>query len=107
MTLQAKNAHGKSQEADCHPSVWTHEELKQLVGAIDRGSPKGRRDYAIIRSRAAWVCAARTLKPVLENLTDGEKLCLPSRKQAAHGTAACLGCGLGSDRLPEIWEAEG
>ena len=30
------------------PSVWTQEELKQLVGAIDLGSPKGKRDYAII-----------------------------------------------------------
>lgn len=30
------------------PSVWTKEELVALVGAIDRGSPKGKRDYAII-----------------------------------------------------------
>lgn len=30
------------------PSVWTKEELKKLFGAIDRGSPKGKRDYAII-----------------------------------------------------------
>lgn len=30
------------------PSVWTHEELKMLIGAIDRGNPKGKRDYAII-----------------------------------------------------------
>ena len=30
------------------PSVWTADELKQLIGAIDRGSPKGKRDYAII-----------------------------------------------------------
>lgn len=30
------------------PSVWTSEELKQLIAAIDRGSPKGKRDYAII-----------------------------------------------------------
>ena len=30
------------------PSVWTHEELKKLIDAIDRGSPKGKRDYAII-----------------------------------------------------------
>lgn len=30
------------------PSVWTTDELKQLMGAIDRGSPKGKRDYAII-----------------------------------------------------------
>jgi len=30
------------------PSVWTQEELKRLIEAIDRGSPKGKRDYAII-----------------------------------------------------------
>ncbi len=30
------------------PSVWTKDELKQLFTAIDRGSPKGKRDYAII-----------------------------------------------------------
>ncbi|QNK89829.1 tyrosine-type recombinase/integrase [Sporosarcina sp. resist] len=30
------------------PSVWTPDELKKLVNAIDKGSPKGKRDYAII-----------------------------------------------------------
>ena len=30
------------------PSVWTKDELKKLIDAIDRGSPKGKRDYAII-----------------------------------------------------------
>lgn len=30
------------------PSAWTEDELKKLIGAIDRGSPKGKRDYAII-----------------------------------------------------------
>ncbi len=30
------------------PSVWTKGELEALIGAIDRGSPKGKRDYAII-----------------------------------------------------------
>ena len=30
------------------PSVWTRDELKKLFAAIDRGSPKGKRDYAII-----------------------------------------------------------
>lgn len=30
------------------PSVWTSDELKKLIAAIDRGSPKGKRDYAII-----------------------------------------------------------
>lgn len=30
------------------PSVWSAEDLKKLIGAIDRGSPMGKRDYAII-----------------------------------------------------------
>ena len=30
------------------PSVWTEDELKRLITAIDRGSPIGKRDYAII-----------------------------------------------------------
>ena len=30
------------------PSVWTKKELDALIGAIDRGNPKGKRDYAII-----------------------------------------------------------
>ena len=30
------------------PSVWTAEDLEKLIGAIDRGSPIGKRDYAII-----------------------------------------------------------
>jgi site-specific recombinase XerD len=30
------------------PSIWTKDELKKLIAAIDRGSPKGKRDYAII-----------------------------------------------------------
>jgi len=30
------------------PSVWTKQELDALICAIDRGSPKGKRDYAII-----------------------------------------------------------
>ena len=30
------------------PVVWAHNELKQLIEVIDRGSPIGKRDYAII-----------------------------------------------------------
>lgn len=30
------------------PSVWTVSDLKKLIAAIDRGSPMGKRDYAII-----------------------------------------------------------
>jgi site-specific recombinase XerD len=38
----------KARKQTAIPSVWTHDELKKLFGAIDRGSPKGKRDYAII-----------------------------------------------------------
>ena len=38
----------KARKQTAIPSVWTHEELKKLIGVIDRGSPKGKRDYAII-----------------------------------------------------------
>jgi len=38
----------KTKKQTSIPSVWTHDELKKLIGAIDRGSPKGKRDYAII-----------------------------------------------------------
>lgn len=30
------------------PTVWTVDEVKRLLGVIDRGSPTGKRDYAII-----------------------------------------------------------
>ena len=46
--LAAKMPMVKARKQTAIPSVWTQEELKQLVRAIDRGSPKGKRDYAII-----------------------------------------------------------
>ena len=30
------------------PSVWTKDEIQKLIAVIDRGSPRGKRDYAII-----------------------------------------------------------
>lgn len=38
----------KARKQTSIPSVWTNDELKKLIGAIDRASPKGKRDYAII-----------------------------------------------------------
>lgn len=38
----------KARKQTAIPSVWTNDELKRLIDAIDRGSPKGKRDYAII-----------------------------------------------------------
>lgn len=38
----------KGHKQTCIPSTWTHDELKKLTDAIDRGNPTGKRDYAII-----------------------------------------------------------
>jgi site-specific recombinase XerD len=38
----------KARKQTSIPSVWSTEELTKLIGAIDRASPKGKRDYAII-----------------------------------------------------------
>jgi len=38
----------KARKQTSIPSVWTQEELTRLIEAIDRASPKGKRDYAII-----------------------------------------------------------
>lgn len=38
----------KARKQTSIPSIWTKEELAKLIGAIDRASPKGKRDYAII-----------------------------------------------------------
>jgi site-specific recombinase XerD len=38
----------KARKQTSIPSVWTKEELTKLIEAIDRASPKGKRDYAII-----------------------------------------------------------
>jgi site-specific recombinase XerD len=38
----------KGRKQTAIPSVWTQEELKKLISAIDRANPKGKRDYAII-----------------------------------------------------------
>ena len=38
----------KARKQTSIPSVWTNDELKKLIEAIDRASPKGKRDYAII-----------------------------------------------------------
>jgi integrase len=38
----------KARKQTSIPSVWSKEELTKLIGAIDRASPKGKRDYAII-----------------------------------------------------------
>jgi site-specific recombinase XerD len=44
------------------PSVWTEDELKKLIAAIDRGSPKGKRDYAIILMACCLGLRSRDIK---------------------------------------------
>lgn len=46
--LAAKTPMVQARKQTHIPSVWTRDELKKLISAIDRGSPKGKRDYAII-----------------------------------------------------------
>lgn len=46
--LAAKTPMVQARKQTRIPSVWTKEELDALIGAIDRGNPKGKRDYAII-----------------------------------------------------------
>lgn len=46
--LAAKTPMVQARKQTRIPSVWTEDELKRLIGAIDRDNPKGKRDYAII-----------------------------------------------------------
>lgn len=46
--LAAKTPMVQARKQTRIPSVWTKEELDALIGAIDRGNPKGKRDYAIV-----------------------------------------------------------
>src|ERR1700722_13534505 len=56
------------------PSVWTTDELKKLITAIDRGSPKGKRDYAIILLACCLGMRSGDIKHLkMENLKWEEK----------------------------------
>lgn len=46
--LAAKTPMPQIRKQTSIPSVWTKDELQKLIASIDRGSPKGKRDYAII-----------------------------------------------------------
>lgn len=81
--LAAKMPMVKARKQTAIPSVWTHEELKQLVGAIGRESPKGRRDYAIILIACRLGLRCTDIKNLcFENFNWTEKKsALPSPKQ--------------------------
>ncbi len=49
------------------PSVWKKKELDTLIGAIDQGSPKGKRDYAMI----LLACVLGLRVTDIKNLTFG------------------------------------
>jgi site-specific recombinase XerD len=56
------------------PSVWTNDELKKLITAIDRGNPKGKRDYAIILLACCLGIRCTDIKALkLENFHWAEK----------------------------------
>lgn len=80
--LTAKMPMVKARKQTAIPSVWTHEELKQLIGAIDRGSPKGRRDYAIILIACRLGLRCTDIKNLcFENFNGAEKkLCFTQSK---------------------------
>src|SRR5256712_7390227 len=72
----------KARKQTSIPSVWTKEELTKLIGAIDRASPKGKRDYAIILTACRLGLRCRDIK----NLRMGDfhwaekKLCFVQSK---------------------------
>lgn len=56
------------------PSVWTKDELKKLIDAIDRGSPKGKRDFAIILLACCLGMRCKDIKTLrMENFRWTEK----------------------------------
>lgn len=57
------------------PSVWTADEIKKLIAAIDKGSPKGKRDYAIILLACCLGLRCTDIKNLkLENFRWEEKM---------------------------------
>lgn len=65
--LASKTPMVQSRKQTRIPSVWTREELDTLIGAIDRGNPKGKRDYAII----LLACVLGLRVTDIKNLTFG------------------------------------
>lgn len=56
------------------PSVWSAEDLKNLIAAIDRGNPMGKRDYAIILLACRLGLRCGDIKKLtLENFHWGDK----------------------------------
>ena len=76
------------------PSVWTKDELKKLIAAIDRGSPKGKRDYAIILLACCLGIRCTDIKNLkIENFRWAEKKLIFNQSK----TAATLSLPLTSE----------
>jgi site-specific recombinase XerD len=72
--LASKMPMVKARKQAAIPSVWTQAELKSLINAIDRGSPKGKRDYAIILIACRLGLRSRDIKNLrFENFLWTEK----------------------------------
>ena len=81
------------------PSVWTEDELKKLIAAIDRGSPKGKRDYAIILMACCLGLRCTDIKNLkMENFHwDREKACIYTIKnETTFISSINTGGGMGS-----------
>ena len=88
----------KARKQTSIPSVWTKEELIKLIGAIDRASPKGKRDYAIILIACRLgLRLSGHQEPAHGRLSLGgeEALLCTVKDPAADGTATCTRCWLG------------
>ena len=68
------------------PSVWTKEELDALIGAIDRGSPKGKRDYAIILMACVLGLRVTDIKQLTFPNFNWEEKKLTFTQSKTHGT---------------------
>ena len=55
------------------PSVWTQDELRRLLNAVDRGSPLGKRDYAILLLACVLGVRASDIKTLTFSCFDWER----------------------------------
>ena len=73
--LAAKTPMVQARKQTRIPSVWTADEIKKLIAAIDKGSPKGKRDYAIILLACCLGLRCTDIKNLkLENFRWEEKM---------------------------------
>lgn len=101
--LAAKTPMVQARKQTRIPSVWTTDELKKLIGAIDRKNPKGKRDYAIILLACCLGLRCTDIKHLkMENFYwEEKKTCFyPIKDKDPLIPSSNPGGGLGGDRLP-------